>query len=1705
MHAGAIPVSGSDDAPSGASPAAAGPAGPVLEGQVAAFYLLALLSGAEPRGLAGAVIDRLKFQRGDEGHPMDDLIIDAHDAEGGAYGLDLQIKRSISFSPGDAVFEKVAGQIARSTMTAGPSATRTLGVATSQISRKIAGPYQDVLTWARAISSSAVFFARLNRKGAAGPDMARFVETVRTHLSAAGADSDDESLWRLLRRLRILVFDFTTEDSASLALAQQQCVLALHPDDASRASALWSALMDIALATDAVGGDIDRSGLVEALQARGFRLAADRRSMVARRALAEASSFTVEAIDDTVGGATLLRPGRLQAIHAALDAGRYVEIRGAGGVGKSGLLKHLARSLAGESALIALRPTRVFGQGWAAMRDRLGYDGSARDLLGELSASGGGLMLIDNAEGFTAEERATIVDLVRAAAATPGVSIVMTARLGFGVEEPSWLPVEALDALGRAPIVSIDELSDDEVAALRAAAPALADLLADHHPARSVVRNLFRLKRLARYEAGVDIQTELQLARRWWTLADGDAAGRRDRARLLRHLAADVLAQRDRHDVSTFPSPVVDALVKSESLTEVGPDSVVFRHDVLRDWAVFNALQDEAAPLAVLQLDRPTPASLARGFELYARHQVASAANGSPWRTLLDRLSSAGAHGSWRRTALLGILRADDASDLFVTVLPDLLTQDGALLGELIRTVMAVEVGPADSLYASLGVDLSTLPAGSTAPQGPSWFVLTQGVAAIADRLPAAMIASVVDLYTQWLIVTAAFMPSSARLVRQLYGWLVILQGATPPAALQSYFDPLPREDRSALVTAIRNAFVAFASAAPELAQAYIADLRAGRRSREAATSAVMFCGSLPLAAPTEYADLVAHLLIEPLEENRGRRTHREEPFSFLDHRFLPESPAQGPFLVMLRAAPDVALSLIRRLVDHEIAYDIQRGRPADDGFEIGMGADRRPVRAAWAYGYARRQARGHAVGSALLALEAWAHDRIEAGDDLGQVVDLLIGQPDVSAPFVLVAVDLILSHWDEPAAQKAIDLVASPELLVLDRERQSRELFSRIDMDWFGLGGLTKEPGKGRYTEEALRARPSRGISLERTLGVYFQHLPSRERLKAHFAEEATRLGPPADHVGFGDPAFMTAYVANLLNPTNWVSHDGPQGGMIYRSPPEEQAQLDRLRERSGTEEVELRLALTAAAGSDDPVDSALVKAAVELLGRPVQPKGESVLDDDRQIRAQAAMVIARDADDDTWREHGEGVRKALLAETERPDDHFGGGMSQLRYNPSGLAFLGLAHVFRRKPDRDSVDTVLRVAASGGMAAAQGFGRAASVLANPDSRLVVAVLRCAMTGSHSIRRRWDDDGGQEELQRTLAIERQEAADREMGWLFDGAAEPAWPTATVRRPHVRAGGIRLPGGVPPSAPQPEAPEKEPDLFFNHQAAASWLRAAGGIAGERWAEGFVSVYAPWMLTANGLGMPASADPDIRLDEWNTQFACVAVRALAEGAETVFTDLILDPLSRLPDRSIHDLAADLLKSLDYAYFGDHSIETATAVRVRDAIGTAVVRTRGWRKTAGVFSTSIEHGLGPAAAALFFCDYLMGQGPKAYLQEKGIARIQPFLPQVVDQTVSCPSFFVALAFLTLAEVSPSSQFVEPALVAGETWINAFPDHTVFWSDQGVGRRLCRTLEAALYNGPVAPSLDAEQAARLDTLLSRLVALGVKDAFILEQRLHS
>src|SRR5262249_11598669 len=147
-----------------------------------------------------------------------------------------------------------------------------------------------------------------------------------------------------------------------------------------------------------------------------------------------------------------------------LDDHRVLHIAGAGGCGKSAVLKHIARRLQPEGRILVLRNGRIPPGGWLAMASRISCGVSLNELFSELGCGGGAILFVDNIDQIEdAGDWATISDLMTAVAKNPGWHAVVTG----GVGNDEW-KTKLTAAAKTMPIATLEmsPLSDYEVAVL---------------------------------------------------------------------------------------------------------------------------------------------------------------------------------------------------------------------------------------------------------------------------------------------------------------------------------------------------------------------------------------------------------------------------------------------------------------------------------------------------------------------------------------------------------------------------------------------------------------------------------------------------------------------------------------------------------------------------------------------------------------------------------------------------------------------------------------------------------------------------------------------------------------------------------------------------------------------------------------------------------------------------------------------------------------------------------------------------------------------------------------------------------------------------------------------------------------------------------------------------------------------------------------
>ena len=170
------------------------------------------------------------------------------------------------------------------------------------------------------------------------------------------------------------------------------------------------------------------------------------------------------------------------------------------------------------------------------------------------------------------------------------------------------------------------------------------------------------------------------------------------------------------------------------------------------------------------------------------------ASDSTRWQSLVETLSRQNAHGSWRRAALLALVRSEVGAELLKRASSLLLANRGSLLRELIRTVMAVDVQPASKILTAVGIDAITIPPSLHVPSGPSWYRLIGWVLIQGESIPAAAIPDVVDLYSAWSIGMLGLDHLTPVLMRRLFSWLTEIETARDVEYPKDHYEPFGGE-----------------------------------------------------------------------------------------------------------------------------------------------------------------------------------------------------------------------------------------------------------------------------------------------------------------------------------------------------------------------------------------------------------------------------------------------------------------------------------------------------------------------------------------------------------------------------------------------------------------------------------------------------------------------------------------------------------------------------------------------------------------------------------------------------------------------------------------------------------------------------------------------------------------------------------------------
>ncbi|KQT01684.1 hypothetical protein ASG42_27145 [Rhizobium sp. Leaf391] len=689
-------------------------------------------------------------------------------------------------------------------------------------------------------------------------------------------------------------------------------------------------------------------------------------------------------------------------------------------------------------------------------------------------------------------------------------------------------------------------------------------------------RNLFFIDQMARNPSDAGASCELDLMRAW--------AGR-GAAEMPRHTSRDATLRSLGEQRLTRPYKPLPRLGDDSGLARLFSERVVdipayrdvvtFAHDIYEEWAIARALDARRDEIPGILKQAGQPLAWMRSIRLVA--EIALETDGvESWQAFHDLLKDDEALDPlWRRLTLTAMLHSPRAWNALDKLEPILLDRNAELMGDLVETLLSLEVRPHPTVLSAAEFDhlapleRRRLALSAALPRTAPWYAFLEWAAERWSIWPKSLVPDLTRVAKTWLRLGLHAIEPSGKIIAQCVTWLRELDAInamsfddweTRSRLLEEY-----GAERSGSADPVRNllrsTIAAGAAAAVAEVDAYLVDLiAAGGRGR---AEFVETPGVIPTVLPKRYVDLVI-----------DRMVIRHDPDDALDYgversygirgegQFFPSSPTRAGFDLLFASDEDEALRLLDALgaVAAEVwrRREMRRGltpRPLTltiEGTEAQLWGDEHVFK--WSCGLLGP----HLLSSLYLAADQWIADQAAAGRPVTELCAKLLS---VSHLVSSAALCLAAAKDTAPSREflrQILPLIVHPKLWSYDL----RLAFDDRSGSAFEIGWRPGDEHDYRAAD-AVRKRRIRQKTLVEAL-VMPVHVIGDVELKTQFAASVSAW-TSSDLVAFDevleDPEAREQLDRELeswrakADPANWQISQGSDSDtfMVGYTPPED------------------------------------------------------------------------------------------------------------------------------------------------------------------------------------------------------------------------------------------------------------------------------------------------------------------------------------------------------------------------------------------------------------------------------------------------------------------------------------------------------------------------------------------------------------------------
>jgi len=1012
------------DAPEPASapnPFSTGAGGVTFEHLVGASYLVSLLAADVPRGHDSGVTTRVQFQHGWSSNVLDDVVVTCSDARQTGR-LAIQVKHELTFTESDGTFKRVVKDCWDTFNGASGwdfhRGSDKMGIAVGTFHAKLEH-LRTLTDWARACLSETEFVRKAELGRFSSGEKREYLATFRRATSQAkGSNVTDEELWWFFRSLVIVHFDIEGAGARDATYTWNRLMDLMPERDAGSARAAFSQMVAMVGELAPVAGSVDRTTLRQRLQ--GSVKLGDEPSFAHDLALLrQHSDRCLNSIRDSIGDkARLPREPAVRAIVGAIQGHAVTIVTGEPMVGKSVLLRLVARSLASEGQVIALAAEQLRGTDTTSYLHELSISTNFQDLLAAAGNAPLRCVFVDGLEKVLGHDDRVLVlkDLIRAVCsyneglAVEGVSPAYQWRLLLTCRQREADAILSNLDLGDASTSRIGAqlLDDDEVGAVIEEVPDLAHIATDAHLGellrRPLVLDLLAKPGVAQMQSVPTVKpSEAWLMQVFWrdVVRRGEGMRPGQGRPAAREQAMLGVA---RGTIGLEPAgPDEEALegLMSDGLLAGDRAHTRFAHDAYQDWALCRLLADQATRIPEFLKERGEPPVLTDALRLYALELLNAEGHPDEWRQLLVSLEGTdGLSPRWQRAVLLAPLHSPGAAAVLDSAAGMLLEDEGRRLRQMLLWLRHSYTVPNEKVREWLREAYDQYAPYLALPDVQKWQPALTFVLGRVDALSDGCIKEFAAMAKDLMPLTDA----DTRLRRQIASAAMRLlveryKGWSANAELDYRELEQLRDDLA--LAALWGADVL-----PEEVSGFVRAnaLRDDANGVHGFEDTLLGLGWMPMCKylPDETVQIYSSLLCEKpdrsdilnggfhLAMHKGMNIHA-------GMEWLPPTYMKGPFLGLLSSHPEHGLRLVHALVNHatecwKIVVSQQSGRkPVPLTLEVG-GARKDVWGDSSVYYWLRYPSNGPtSVTAALMALEQWLNGVVKADGDIPKLFEQVL------------------------------------------------------------------------------------------------------------------------------------------------------------------------------------------------------------------------------------------------------------------------------------------------------------------------------------------------------------------------------------------------------------------------------------------------------------------------------------------------------------------------------------------------------------------------------------------------------------------------------------------------------------------------------------------------------------------------------------------